>query len=174
MIKVFKSEFLSYAKKYDDNYIEKEDYKTEQELKRKLKNQTHLTRDDFIKIGLWKSKRPRKHYESPENSNKFVREITGIAFHSKNEKVTIEALTLIHGCNYPLASVILHFKFPNRYPILDFRALWSLGIKQPKKYTFDFWWNYTRKIRKLSKSLRLDIRTIDKALWWYSKEKQRA
>jgi len=72
-----------------------------------------------------------------------------------------------------VASVILHFKFPDRYPILDFRALWSLDKEQPKYYTFDFWWDYVQEIRKLSEYLKIDIRTIDKALWYYSKENQR-
>lgn len=31
-----------------------------------------------------------------------------------------------------VASVILHFAYPDDYMILDFRAVWSLGIRQPK------------------------------------------
>jgi len=55
---------------------------------------------------------------------------------------------------------------------LDFRALWSLGIEQPKSYNINFWLHYCEKVREIAKSVQEDIRTVDKALWRYSKENQ--
>ncbi len=171
MIERSKSVLVDYAQRYDINASY--DNKVETKLKKKLKTQNYLTRENFIEIGLWKSKRPRKHYESKVNSDKFVKELTSFAFRTKNERIKIEVLTLLNGCNYPLASVILHFKFPDHYSILDFRALWSLwGLEQPTKYNFELWWKYTQEVKKISKSLNIDIRTTDKALWRYSKENQ--
>ncbi|VAW36610.1 hypothetical protein MNBD_DELTA02-874 [hydrothermal vent metagenome] len=169
-----KENILKYARKYTTRYFDTPDGVEENALKEKLRHQDFLTRDDYINIGLWKSKRPRRHYESPSNSDSLVREVTAFSFSSKDERVKIEKLTSLKGCSYPVASVILHFKFPDRYPILDIRALWSLGKTQPgSSYTFDFWWDYVQEIRELSESLKIDIRTIDKALWYYSKENQR-
>lgn len=71
-----------------------------------------------------------------------------------------------------VASAILHFAFPNKYPILDTRVLWSLGWEQPKYYTFDFWQKYCNEIKGISEKVGENIRTIDKALWEYSKENQ--
>jgi len=56
---------------------------------------------------------------------------------------------------------------------MDFRAIWSLGWQQPKYYTFDFWQNYCKKIKEISKKVGENIRTIDKALWKYSKQNQK-
>lgn len=40
-------------------------------------------------------------------------------------------LTTINGVSWPMASVLLHFGHADRYPILDFRALWSLEVDTP-------------------------------------------
>jgi hypothetical protein len=49
----------------------------------------------------------------------------------------------LHGVNWPMASVMLHFAGREPYPVLDFRALWSLNVPKPSFYTFDLWWAYT-------------------------------
>ena len=58
------------------------------------------------------------------------------------------------------------------YPIIDYRALWSLGVTDPPPYTFDFWWAYTEHCRALAKKYRASMRVLDRALWQYSKENQ--
>jgi hypothetical protein len=45
-----------------------------------------------------------------------------------------------------------------------------LGIEQPKSYSFNFWQSYCEKMREIAESVQEDIRTVDKALWKYSKE----
>ncbi|HQL94014.1 MAG TPA: hypothetical protein PL005_05005, partial [Candidatus Hydrogenedentes bacterium] len=81
--------------------------------------------------------------------------------------------TLLAGVSWPTASVFLHFAFPEKYPILDFRALWSLNIDPPpKQYTFPFWKEYADFCRNLSGEAGVSLRTLDKALWMYSKRYQ--
>jgi hypothetical protein len=74
----------------------------------------------------------------------------------------------LHGVSWPTASVFLHFAGRDRYPILDYRALWSLGIEKPIAYTFDFWWHYTLFCRKLADEAYVSMRTLDRALWQFS------
>lgn len=81
-------------------------------------------------------------------------------------------LLLLTGVSWPTASVILHFCARDRYPILDFRALWSLGFLRVPAFTFSFWWEYTCFIRGINDRMGLSMRTIDRALWQYSKERQ--
>ena len=88
------------------------------------------------------------------------------------ERLRIEVLTLMNGVSWPTASVILHFFHPDDYPILDFRALWSLKSAVPQPYEFVFWQAYTRHCRKLSKLSGVSMRTVDRALWQFSKENQ--
>ena len=73
----------------------------------------------------------------------------------------------------PTASVILHFCDTRPYPVLDYRALWSLGYSRPPVYTFEFWSAYTHFTRALAQSTGHDMRTVDRALWQYSKHHQR-
>ena len=99
-------------------------------------------------------------------------EVTRTALRTDNERLKIEILTLLTGVSWPTASVILHFCDKKPYPILDYRALWSLRVEAPPRYDFDFWWAYTRFVRRLAKETKLSMRTIDRALWQYSKERQ--
>jgi len=170
-MKITKEKIREYAQKYDERYNGTDDEVVEKETKKWLRSHPFLDRDRFIKIGLWKSKRPKKKYES--NDDLVVKEITRFSFSTNSEEARIKSLMVLNGVSYPLASVILHFAFPNKYPIMDFRAIWSLGWQQPKYYTFDFWQNYCKEMRMISKKVGENIRTIDKALWEYSKENQK-
>ena len=81
--------------------------------------------------------------------------------------------SILDGVSWPTASVILHFFHRRRYPILDFRALWSVGLEPPVQYGFNFWWDYVQYCRILARESRVDMRTLDRPLWQYSKERQR-
>lgn len=85
----------------------------------------------------------------------------------------MELLRLLEGVEWPTASTLLHFCDTREYPILDFRALWSLGYVKPPHYTMEFWLAYMAFTRALAKKVTLPIRTVDRALWQYSKETQR-
>ena len=102
-----------------------------------------------------------------------ARDVTRTAFGTRNDELKIRVLLLLTGVSWPTASVILHFCDAERYPILDVRALWSVGFHTVPAYTYAFWRDYTRFIRGVSDRSRLSMRTIDRALWQYSKERQR-
>ncbi|MEK7172399.1 MAG: hypothetical protein AAB740_00260 [Patescibacteria group bacterium] len=173
-MEVTKEKIKEYAQKYDKRYISTKDEFIEREMKKWLENNRFLDKEKFIKIGMWKSPRPKKYYEA--NSEEKVQKITKFSFKEESELERVESLLGarggLRGVSYPVASVILHFAFPNKYPILDFRAIWSLGWEQPKYYTFNFYQKYCNEVKKISKRTGEDIRKIDKALWEYSKENQ--
>lgn len=129
----------------------------------------YLLREELLAVAQWKS--PRRAKNVNNNSEKYIEEITRLALHAKDERARIEPLTTLHGLGWPTASVILHFFHEDPYPILDFRALWSLSEEEPKKgYDFPFWWTYVTYWRSLLVKHKLDKRTLDRALWAYSKE----
>lgn len=165
-----KDTILQYAAEYDRTRTAS-DKSVEEEMKAKLKNQRFLTREDFIKIGIWKSPRQKKRYES--NRGEAVRELTALSFTATTEEARLGCLLALNGVSFPLASVILHFAFPDEYPILDFRALWSLGWELPSDYSFIFWTDYCTRLRELAKEHGVDLRTLDKALWQYSATHQK-
>jgi hypothetical protein len=167
------SNILKYQTKYEKAAVGKEDEKTEKELLNWFNKNKYLDRKMFIKLCLWKSKRPKKQYEDKLNSNERIKEITSIALNSNDEFLKINILRLLKGVSWPVASVILHFAEPNKYMIMDFRAIWSLGWKQPKSYDFDFWQKYNKKVNEIAKKNKVILRQLDKALWFYSKENQK-
>jgi hypothetical protein len=169
-MEITKEKIKEYAERYDERYKGSDDERTEKEMKEWLKKNRYLNSKRFIKIGKWKSKRPKKQYES--NDDLTVKEITRFSFATNSEEARIKSLLILKGVSYPVASAILHFAFPNRYPIMDFRVIWSLGWEQQKSYSYDFWQKYCVEIRRISKEVKEDIRTVDKALWKYSKENQ--
>jgi hypothetical protein len=118
----------------------------------------------------WKS--PRTQPRCRANSADFIRDVTHCALNTPSERLRIEVLTLLSGVSWPTASVILHFFHRDRYPILDFRALWSLHCEVPKQYDFRFWQEFTEFCRGLAEQTGASMRTLDRALWQYSKEKQ--
>lgn len=131
----------------------------------------HLTRAEFLALANWKS--PRTRPRCAENSAEFVRDVTSIALSTKNEQLAIEILILLRGVSWPTASVILHFCAARPYPVLDFRALWSLSCTAtPSEYDFALWHAYAEFTRKLATEAKVDMRTLDRALWGYSKENQ--
>ena len=130
----------------------------------------YLTKTDLERVAKWKSPRSAGHIS--KNSEEYVKAVTAIALQTDNEQLRIESLTLLDGVGLPTASVILHFYHKDRYPILDSRALWSLSLDDSEKYSFEFWWNYTVICRSLATENQLDMRTLDKAIWQYSKENQ--
>ncbi|EKD94262.1 MAG: hypothetical protein ACD_26C00145G0005 [uncultured bacterium] len=168
-MKLDKENINKYANFYDKRKRNTLDKKIEKELRDWFKKNRYLNKKKFIKLGRWKSERQIKNYK--RNSNLIIEEITKLSFKTENEEIRIKILMVLHGVSYPVASVILHFAFPDKYPILDFRVVESLGWKQPEYYSFNFWQKYCKRLRNISKKLKLPLRIIDKALWEYSKQK---
>lgn len=130
----------------------------------------HLTRSELERVAYWKA--PRSAGHASKNTEDYVREITGFAFAAKCERARVESLTLLDGVSWPTATVILHFFHSDPYPILDFRALWSVSLEVPNQYNFGFWWTYVEFCREAARTGGVDMRILDRALWQYSKEKQ--
>jgi hypothetical protein len=130
-----------------------------------------FTRDEFLTVARWKSPRSRRLCE--ENDESAVKAVTQLALSTPDERQRIETLTHLRGIGFPTASVLLHLGHRDPYPIIDFRALWSLGVQSPPAaYSFTFWWAYTQACRSLAREAGVRMRTLDRALWQYSKERQ--
>jgi hypothetical protein len=130
-----------------------------------------MTKDELRIIAQWKA--PRSSGRMENNPEEYVKEITEFALNAATERARIKVLTTLDGVRWPSASVILHFFHKEAYPIMDFRALWSVSLSVPSQYNFGLWWPYVQFCRELSEKAGLDMRTLDRALWQYSKENQR-
>lgn len=132
----------------------------------------YYTREEFTAVCNWKT--PRSRARVATNSAEQVETQTKLALGkqtSKEERMT--ALTALVGVGVPTASALLHFAEPERYPILDVRALESLGRRGQSTYSTTFWLRYLAACQALAEAHGVPIRTLDKALWQHSKERQR-
>jgi hypothetical protein len=132
----------------------------------------HYTREEFILVCGWKTVRSRPKVMS--NSEADVVDATGRSFASTDEAGRIAALLDLDGVGVPTASTLLHVAFPADYPILDVRALESLGVKARSQYPVSFWLGYLEACREIAAHCGVSLRTLDKALWQYSKERSTA
>jgi hypothetical protein len=60
---------------------------------------------------------------------------------------------------------------PQRYTVIDFRALESLGTKC-STFTVGFYLAYLKHCRELATQYNLSLRTLDRALWQWSYERK--
>lgn len=128
----------------------------------------HYTRAEFIRVCRWKS--PRSAPKVALNSAAAVREASAAALRGGDPQAQIRLLTALSGVGMPTASTLLHFACPEACPILDVRALQSLGVRGRPGHTPAFWAAYVEACRGLAARHRVSLRTLDKALWQFSKE----
>jgi hypothetical protein len=129
----------------------------------------HYTREEFIVVCAWKTARSRSRVAT--NTERAVVKATRQALGATDEVTRMCALLELHGVGVPTASTLLYVAFPDDYPILDVRALESLGAKPRSQYPVSFWLQYLGACRELARSHGVSIRTLDKALWQRSKER---
>jgi hypothetical protein len=155
-----------WASRYDAS----QDALIETDIAPRAKKRGWLSKPDFLSLARWKS--PRSQSRCARNSEEYIKAVTQTALSTPDERLRIEVLTLLQGVSWPTASVILHFAHSDPYPILDVRALWSVGVETPPSdYTFEFWHRYTQFCQELARKSKVTMRTLDRALWQYSKAK---
>ena len=131
----------------------------------------YYTRQEFIEVCAWKTVRSRPRVSG--NTEAAVVQATGLAIGTEDESVRMTALLELDGVGVPTASTLLYCAFPDHYPILDVRALESLGVKPRSQYPLSFWLGYLDACRELAQQAGVSLRTLDKALWQHSKERGR-
>lgn len=127
------------------------------------------TREEFLAICAWKTTRSKT--KAAANSDADVEEQTRASFAADDESERMAALISLEGVGVPTASTLLQFAFPDRYPILDVRALEALDQRGRSVYSVSYWLVYLEQCRRLADSVGVSIRTLDKALWQWSKER---
>jgi hypothetical protein len=129
----------------------------------------HYTREEFIEVCAWKT--PRSRPRVMANSEAVVVDATRRALNASDEAIRFATLLELDGVGAPTASTLLYIAFPLDYPILDVRALESLGVSSRSTYSVNFWLAYLEACRTLARQTGVSLRTLDKALWQHSKER---
>ncbi len=127
------------------------------------------TRKRLSEIFEWKTKgRGRARLE--RNTNSEIADALELAVSAKTERAAVAVLRGLHGVDVPVASAILTAIDPERFTVIDFRALEALGTKCASP-TVDFYIAYLNACRQLAKTHRVSLRDLDRALWQWSSER---
>lgn len=129
------------------------------------------SRDNLMVIVNWKSS--RRAALLVENKDDEI----GIALQfalapATPEAMAVAVLTALRGVGIPMASAILTAINPDKYTVLDFRALESLGVENWPD-TMAFYVRYLEACRELAAKHGVSLRSLDRALWQWSWEQGR-
>ena len=144
-------------------------------VKNDIETQHTISEFTFDRIINWKSPRSKGniHKQKYEEISKTFTEILFI----ENK---LEKLKGIYGIGISIASCILHFIYPDDYPIVDVRTVEALQLlgyidKDVKvsafRDTIKGYHTYRSKILEISKKVKRKLREIDKALFKFHKFK---
>lgn len=126
-------------------------------------------RENLNVIVRWKS--ARRVALIDDNSDLDITRSLRFATDSRtSERSAIETLERLHGVGIPVASAILTLVHPDKYTIIDFRALESLGVNDWPD-SVEYYLAYLAACRELALRYSKSLRTLDRALWQWSKER---
>jgi hypothetical protein len=126
------------------------------------------TRENLSEIFEWKTE-GRGRSRLLRNTDEEIADALSLAVNARTERAAIAVLTGLHGVGVPVASAVLTAIDPERYTVIDFRALEALSSKSPDR-SVSFYLYYLDACRKLAKEHRATLRDLDRALWQWSDE----
>jgi hypothetical protein len=118
----------------------------------------------------WKTK-GRGKSRLLHNTDTEIEEALRLAARASTERAAMAVLCGLDGVDVPVASAILTAIDPQRYTVIDFRALESLGTKC-STVTLGFYLAYLKHCRELATQHEVSLRTLDRALWQWSSERK--
>ena len=126
-------------------------------------------------IVRWKSERV-VHYLIANSNEKIKQVLSAAAAPGASTETAVKALLELHGVDIPVASAILAAIYPERYTVLDFRALEALGHA---RHDVRFYEEYVEFCKRLAESNIVQpqsnlpaptpLRALDRALWEWSR-----
>jgi hypothetical protein len=125
-------------------------------------------RAELSAIFEWKTK-GRGRSRLSANTDEEVADALSLAAAAKTTRSALAVLRGLRGVDVPVASAILTAINPDRYTIIDFRALAALGHDDSPPYSADFYLAYLEECRRLAEVHQVGLRDLDRALWQWSK-----
>jgi hypothetical protein len=129
-----------------------------------------ISKQTFIRILNWKSPRVKGIVRLDE-FGVYEKGISGA--YSAEEIEKLKKLILLHGIGTPVGSTILHFIYPNTFPIIDIRTAETLYYAcriKSKSTDFSHYASFRSEMLKIAKeNPRFTLREVDRALSAYHK-----
>ena len=161
MIQIDK-EFIRYwDKRHDDPNVgdDEEEYNLIQnKVSDEISHIGTLSRDTFPQVMDWKD------FESYQRIIEYSTEAP--------DEIKLPILCILDGVGIPVASTILHFVYPDKFPIVDYRVTEVLNDAdklESQSITQSSYKVYLKAIMDICREIGCDIRTLDRALFAYHK-----
>ncbi len=157
--------------RYDEIANDETEYKNLVTLtSTEIRQKGTISRETFIRILNWKSPRVNGIVRLNEFSI-YEKGISAAYSAEENEKLRI--LVRLHGIGIPVGSTILHFIYPNSFPIIDVRTsetLYYAGRIKSELTDLSHYPSFRSEILKIAKeNPSFSLREIDRALFAYHK-----
>ena len=118
---------VSWIDYWADHYPVNADSEVLNEVGARVRERGHYDRQDFIRVGVWKSQRAKSRMAS--NSDEMIHDITATAL-TAPLAIQHRILTLLKGVEVPMASSLLTVWQPEVHTVIDVRAVNSLVKNQ--------------------------------------------
>jgi len=125
--------------------------------------------DVLAAIFRWKSNRPKALLARNDPAD--VADALRLATSAATARAAIAVLCGLRGIAVPVASAVMTAVDQERFTVIDFRALQTLGVELESP-TIDQYTQYLEYCQAKSQELALTLRDLDRALWQHSKERQ--
>lgn len=126
------------------------------------------SRANLEKIFEWKTN-GRGRSRLAKNSDEDIADALRLVTAAKTDRAAVAVLLGLNGVQVPVASAVLTAIDPEKFTIIDFRALEALGVVQPA-ININFYLAYLEECRRIAGVNNVSLRTLDRALWQWSKE----
>jgi len=159
----------------DQNNPEEDEYKAI--LKTIQKQDLRMDKETFQKLYDWKARRSKKYLEVEKNYKLYESALNEIHDLKDEEKIKFYLKTKkrkkLPGILDPVASTILHFMYPDKFPIMDVRTVGTLRDKDllGEKVSYKY---YRTEILRIYDNCKgeFSLRQIDRALFTYNEKKE--
>ena len=133
----------------------------------------YLPKHELMEMAHWKDPRFARSNIKNGNSSGHIEAVTREAFRPGDDWEKLKKLMGYYdgicGVGQSVASTILHLYDPERYPIFDPHALYSIRInKEEVEGDKEFWKEYVKLCREKSDCHDVCMRTLDRALYKFS------
>ena len=132
-----------------------------------VKDDRGLTFDELRFLFVWKSgPRNLHHLKKDEPIARLSREAI--------KEKSVQPLCQLNGIRVPTASALLHFAYPEEFPVIDRRVLVSAQRLDPEDKSttigVNLWDEYLEWSVPTAKQHKASLRNFDRALWQYNVE----
>lgn len=157
---------------YDNHEIDEEEYKSIiKKTALEVKQTKNISKETFLRILNWKSPRLKGIVKLSEFDTTYAPVIKECIEETSNEN-KVQKIISLYGIAIPTGTTILHFIFPDVFPIMDIRTaevLYYHGYLESKTRTEKNYYKFYKVLHRIKNNTNMSLREIDRALFSYHK-----